>query len=156
MFAVACASALAVSSIAEQPMAPMHKMMTSDQIVWGPAPPGLPSGSQAAVISGDPGMAGPFTLRAKFPAGYRIAPHWHSTDENVTVLSGTIAMGMGDMLDEKALMTLPAGAFAAMPPKTPHMLIAKTEAVIQVHGTGPFAITYVNAADDPRNAMMKK
>ena len=155
--AVVCAmTALAGLSYAEEPaMAPMHKMMTPAQIVWGPAPPGLPAGSQAAVLSGDPGKPGPFTLRAKMPAGYRIPPHWHATDEHVTVMSGTLAMGMGDAFDEKAMMTLPAGGFAAMPPNTRHYLVAKSPVVIQVHGTGPFSITYVNPADDPRGAAPK-
>jgi mannose-6-phosphate isomerase-like protein (cupin superfamily) len=155
VFVVLCVGALAASSLAEQPMAPMHKMMTPAEIVWGPAPPGLPPGSQAAVISGDPGKPGPFTLRAKMPAGYQIPPHWHATDEHVTVLSGTLAMGMGDTFDEKAMMVLPAGGFAAMPPNTRHYLMTKSPVVIQVHGTGPFSITYVNPKDDPRNAAPK-
>jgi quercetin dioxygenase-like cupin family protein len=140
----------------EAPAAPSHTMITADQIVWGAGPPGLPPGVQTAVIAGDPGQSGPFTLRARMPAGYRIAPHWHPTDEHVTVLSGTVAMGMGETFDEKALMELPPGGFAAMPPNTRHYLKAKTAAVIQVHGTGPFAVTYVNPADDPRNAAPKK
>src|SRR5512140_198291 len=65
-------------------------------IKWGPAPPGLPLGMQAAVISGDPSNAGPYVLRAKMPAGYIIMPHTHPTDENVTVLSGTAHIAMGD------------------------------------------------------------
>jgi quercetin dioxygenase-like cupin family protein len=157
MLAVSCAAAaFAAVSLAEEPaMAPMHKMMTPAEIVWGPAPPGLPPGSQAAVLYGNPGGTGPFTLRAKLPAGYRIAPHWHPTDEHVTVLSGSVSMGMGETLDEKAMMALPVGGFAAMPPNTRHYLMTKTGATIQVHGTGPFAITYVNPKDDPRNAAPK-
>src|SRR6187402_2394727 len=97
MLAVSCVAAFAAVSLAEEPaMAPMHKMMTPAQIVWGPAPPGLPAGSQAAVLSGDPGKPGPFTIRAKLPAGYKMPPHWHATDEHLTVMSGTLAMGMGD------------------------------------------------------------
>jgi quercetin dioxygenase-like cupin family protein len=155
VFVVLCVGALAASSFAEQPMAPMHKMMTPAEIVWGPAPPGLPAGSLVAVLSGDPGGTGPFTLRAKFPAGYRIAPHWHSTDEHVTVLSGSVSMGMGETFDEKAMMALPVGGFAAMPPNTRHYLMTQSEATIQVHGTAPFTITYVNPKDDPRNAAPK-
>ena len=156
MLAVSCVAALAAVSLAEEPaMAPMHKMMTPAQIVWGPAPPGLPAGSQAAVLAGDPGKPGPFTIRAKLPAGYRIPPHWHATDEHVTVLSGVVSMGMGETFDEKAMMALPVGGFAAMPPNTRHYLMTKSPATIQVHGTGPFAITYVNPKDDPRNAAPK-
>jgi Domain of unknown function (DUF4437) len=155
--AVLCAAiALAGASFAEQPpMAPMHNMVTPAQIVWGPGPPGLPAGAQVAVISGDPGQPGPFTLRAKLPAGYRIPPHWHPTDEHVTVLSGAISMGMGETFDEKAMMALPVGGFAGMPPNTRHYLMTKSGATIQVHGTGPFAVTYVNPKDDPRAATPK-
>jgi quercetin dioxygenase-like cupin family protein len=155
--AVVCAAAaLAGVSSAEPPaMAPMHNMMTPAQLVWGPGPPGLPAGAQVAVLTGDPGGTGPFTLRAKLPAGYRIGPHWHPTDEHVTVLSGMVSMGMGESFDEKAMMALPVGGFAAMPPNTRHYLMAKTAATIQVHGTGPFAITYVNPKDDPRGATPK-
>ena len=79
----------------------------------------------------------------------------HATDEHLTVMSGTLAMGMGESFDEKAMMTLPAGGFAAMPPNTRHYLVAKSPVVIQVHGTGPFSITYVNPADDPRGTQPK-
>jgi quercetin dioxygenase-like cupin family protein len=156
MLAVAGAAAMAAVSLAEEPaMAPMHKMMTPAEIVWGPAPPGLPPGSQVAVLYGNPGGTGPFTLRAKLPAGYRIPPHWHPTDEHLTVLSGGVSMGMGETFDEKAMMALPVGGFAAMPPNQRHYLMTKSEAVIQVHGMAPFAITYVNPKDDPRNAAPK-
>jgi quercetin dioxygenase-like cupin family protein len=89
------------------------------------------------------------------PAGYRVAPHWHPTDEHLTVLSGTLAMGMGETFDPKALMELGPGGFAGMSPNTRHFLETKTAVVIQVHGTGPFSINYVNPADDPRNAAPK-
>ena len=149
---VSCAALVAAASVSVPADMPAHTMVTADKIVWGPAPPGLPPGSQAAVIYGDPGKAAPFTLRAKLPAGYRIAPHWHPTDEHVTVLSGEIAMGTGEAWDDKALMAMPMGAFMGMAANTRHYLLAKTEATIQVHGTGPFAINYVNPKDDPRMA----
>lgn len=154
--ATAATIATLAPSAAGSPATPGHTMIRADQVVWTPGPPSLPAGGQIAVISGDPGQAGPFTIRAKLPAGYRIAPHWHPTDEHVTVLTGTVAMGMGETFDEKALMELPVGAFAAMPPNTRHSFVAKTAAVIQVHGTGPFDVMYVNPADDPRNSAPKK
>jgi len=150
---VSCAAVVAAASVSfAADMPGGHTMVTADKIVWGPEPPGLPPGSMAAIIHGDPGKPAPFTLRAKLPAGYRIPPHWHPTDEHVTVLSGTIAMGTGEAWDDKALMTMPTGAFMGMTPNTRHFLLAKTESIIQVHGTGPFSITYVNATDDPRTA----
>jgi quercetin dioxygenase-like cupin family protein len=103
-----------------------------------------------AVVYGDPAKPGAlFIIRGKLPAGYKIAPHWHPTDENVTVVSGTALMGMGDKLDAKAAKALPAGSFASMPAKEHHYFIAKTEVVVEVSGIGPFGITYVNPDDDP-------
>jgi quercetin dioxygenase-like cupin family protein len=154
------ASALVASAVAAQGTtpnpAPAHRMMAADEVVWGPTPPGLPSGSKMTVLSGDPGQPGPFTARAQLPAGYRIPPHWHSTEENLTVLSGVLGMGMGDKFDEPSLREIRTGGFVHMAPNTRHFLLAKADTVIQVHGVGPFSITYVNPADDPRNVAPKK
>jgi hypothetical protein len=56
---------------------------------------------------------------------------------------------MGDKFDKKHAQTLKAGAFLSMPAKMNHYAWASTAAVIQLHGQGPLAITYVNPADDP-------
>jgi hypothetical protein len=128
-----------------------HIVVTPDQIKWGPAPPGLPPGSELAVLSGDPSKAGvAFTMRAKLPDGYKIPPHWHPTDENVSVVQGTLMIGMGNRFDEKAAMELPAGSYALLPKVSSHFAWAKGETIIDVYGIGPFAITYVNPSDDPR------
>jgi quercetin dioxygenase-like cupin family protein len=124
-------------------------MTTAAEITWGDPPPVFEKGASFAVVSGDPGQPGLFAVRLKMPAGYRIAPHWHPTDEHVTVLSGTLALGMGDQLDEKAMKELPSGGYALLPAEMHHYALAKTDAIVQVHGVGPFALTYVNPADDP-------
>ena len=117
---------------------------------WGPAPPFLPTGAQAGVVQGDPGAAGEYTIRLQMPDGYIIPPHSHPTDENVTVLSGTLMLGMGDEIDRPAAARLTAGGFAIAKANAHHYAIAVGPTVVQVHGMGPFAITYVRAADDPR------
>jgi len=127
-----------------------HVMMPPSAIKFMDGPPGLPPGAQFAVVSGDPSQAQPFVIRAQVPAGYRIAPHWHPTAENLTVLAGTIALGMGEQFEPAAMMDLAAGGYATMPAEMRHYFLAKSAAMFQVHGMGPFAITYVNAADDPR------
>lgn len=136
---------------ASQAPAGTHVMMAPGAVTWSDGPPGLPKGARMAVVSGDPGQAQPFVIRAQLPAGYRIAPHWHPTTENLTVLSGTVAVGMGEKFDETALKDLPAGGFGSLPAEMRHFFMSKTAATIQIHGMGPFAITYVNPADDPRN-----
>jgi quercetin dioxygenase-like cupin family protein len=89
-------------------------------------------------------------MRAMLPANYRIAPHWHPTTERITVLSGTMYLGMGERFDPAAGQALPAGTYATMPAGMRHFAYTKGEAVIQIGTMGPWEITYVNAADDPR------
>ncbi|HEX8069133.1 MAG TPA: cupin domain-containing protein [Pyrinomonadaceae bacterium] len=129
-----------------------HVMVTPEQVRWGPAPPSLPPGAELAVLDGDPSKAGvPFTIRGRFPDGYKVPPHWHPTDEHVVVLEGALLMGLGEKLDEAVAHELVAGSYARMPKGVRHFAVAKGPTVIQVSGIGPFAINYVNPADDPRN-----
>ena len=122
---------------------------TPDALKWGPAPPALPKGAQLAVLAGDPGAKGPYVIRVKVPAGYQVPAHNHPTAENVTVISGTFNIGMGDKLDKKHAQAVKAGGFFYMPPKMNHYAWATSAVVIQINADGPFAITYVNPADDP-------
>ena len=126
-----------------------HPMMAPTDVKWGPPPPTLPPGAQLAVLDGDPSKPGLFTLRLKLPDGYRIAPHWHPTDEHLTVIQGTFGLGMGNTLDTKALKMLPAGSYAKMPSETRHYAVSKGETIVQVSGPGPFVVNYVNPKDDP-------
>jgi quercetin dioxygenase-like cupin family protein len=127
-----------------------HVMVRPDDINWGPAPPSLPAGAKAAVLAGDPSKAGPYVIRVQLPDGYKVPPHWHPTDENVTVLKGTLMVGKGEKFNASASQALPTGSFMSMPKEMRHFAWAKGETIIQVHGIGPFEINYVNAADDPR------
>src|SRR5262249_48320077 len=128
-----------------------HVVARPDALKWGTAPPGLPPGAQVAVLVGDPGKAGSgYVIRAKLPDGYKVPPHWHPHDENVTVLKGTLLMGKGDQFDPAKTEEYPVGTFARMPKGMRHFAVAKGETILQLHGVGPFDITYVNAADDPR------
>jgi hypothetical protein len=128
-----------------------HAPMNASDIVWGPAPDFFPAGAEFALLDGNPVEAGLITLRLKFPAGYEVPAHWHPTVENVTVLSGTFYVGMGDTLDKANSMALEAGGFAAVPAEHNHFAWTEEETIVQVHLMGPFAITYVNPKDDPRN-----
>jgi quercetin dioxygenase-like cupin family protein len=123
---------------------------------WAPAPAALPSGAEIAVLQGDPHGDGMFTLRLKLPNGYTIPPHFHPTDEMVTVISGTLQLGMGDQVDVKKASTLKAGGFVTAAKGMHHYAIARGETIVQVHGQGPFAITYVHPKDDPRLVANRK
>jgi hypothetical protein len=123
--------------------------MAPDAITWGDAPPILPPGAKIAVLSGDPGAEGPFVLRLQFPSGYDVPAHFHSGDELITVISGRFGIGHGDKLDREKGEVLPVGGFVEMPAGHHHFAWAETDAVVQIHGPGPFDITYLNPADDP-------
>jgi quercetin dioxygenase-like cupin family protein len=133
-----------------------HVIKAPTDMTWGAPPPVFESGAQFTVLTGDPGKAGAFTVRLKMPAGYKINPHWHPTDEHVTVISGTFKLGMGDTFNEATMTELPAGGYAQLPAQMRHYAMAKTEVIVQVHGTGPFKLTYVNPADDPIARASKK
>src|SRR5262245_27358075 len=117
---------------------------------WGPASPALPAGAQGAGVIGDPSKDGGYVARVKLPAGYKVAPHVHPNDENVTVLSGMFHLGIGDKFDESKGKALKPGDFYQVPKGVQHFAWASQETVIQLHGTGPGGINYVNPADDPR------
>ena len=130
--------------------APHHSMIAADAVAWGPPPPALPSNVKLAVLAGDPGAEGPFTLRLWAPDGFKVPPHWHPTTEHLTVISGTFHLGTGEAFDQAATKPLHTGDFAMMPAEMRHFGWMEGDTVIQVHGTGPFALNYVNPADDPR------
>jgi len=92
------------------------------------------------------------------PDGYKIPPHWHPNRENVTVLSGTIKVGMGDKFDAASMMSFGQGSFAYLDPSMHHYAMAQGETVIQIHGASPFKINYIDPADDPSqtHAMLNK
>lgn len=131
------------------PISSPHVVVPAPAVKWVDPPPSVPPGAKLAVISGDPSKPEMFTIRLQLPNGYKIAPHWHPTDEHVTVLSGSFAAAMGKTWDDKALTTLPAGSYAVMTATMPHYATARGATVVQVHGMGPFVLNYVNPADDP-------
>jgi len=126
-----------------------HMMVSPKSLVWTDVP-SLPPGAKITVIEGPLNEATPFTFRLKFPPNYQIPAHWHPAIEHVTVLSGTFNMGLGDKLDKTKTMPLTTGGVAILAPQIPHFGWTKEATVIQLHGMGPWGITYVNEADDPR------
>src|ERR1700675_2197224 len=123
---------------------------TPDTIPWGPAPPLVRPGAQFAVLEGDPtASTGDFTIRLKMPDGFRIAPHWHPNRENVTIISGTFKVGMGDEFDASKMTAFIAGSFAFLDPDMHHYAMASGETIVHVHGQSPPQFNYVNPNDDP-------
>ena len=134
---------------AQDPSHADHIMVVPADLKWADVP-SLPAGAKIAVIEGPLKEAVPFTFRLKFPANYKLPAHWHPAIEHVTVISGTFNMGTGDKLEMQKTKALTPGSAAIMQPKTNHFAWTDNEAEVQVHGVGPWAINYVNPADDPR------
>jgi anti-sigma factor ChrR (cupin superfamily) len=126
-------------------------IFSPSEIKWKEGPPTLQKGAMVAVLEGDPAKEGPFVLRIKLPDGFKIAPHTHPKTERLTVISGTFFLGMGDKFDPKDGLEMPAGSFGSWKEGMKHFAWTKGETVIQLHGTGPWTIKYVNPDDDPRN-----
>ncbi|HEX5273198.1 MAG TPA: cupin domain-containing protein [Gemmataceae bacterium] len=126
-------------------------IFTPKDVKWQDAPPSLPRGAKIAVLEGDPTKEGPFVMRIKMPDGYRVPPHTHPKQERVTVISGTLNIGMGGTFDADKCKAMPAGSFGTWPAGMQHFGWMKGETVLQMHGTGPWSLTYVNPKDDPRN-----
>ena len=124
--------------------------INSGDLKWGAAPPALPKGAKIAVLYGDPFKSGPFVVRLMAPAGYLIPPHWHSQTENLTVISGVLNLGEGDQVDKGHAHALKAGGYHYLPAKAHHYAFTSVPTVIQIHGDGPFDITYINDKDDPQ------
>ena len=153
---------LAIASFAfaqakKAPAAPKaaHQMevVAAESLKWSEILPG----ATMAVVSGDPGKAGDlFVIRIKTVDGLKIPPHWHPQDEYITVLKGTFLIGMGEKWDAAGLKPQAAGTFIMMPKEMRHYAGSKGEAIVQVHGVGPFVINYVNPADDPANRAKAK
>lgn len=117
---------------------------------WGPAPPSLPRGARLAVLSGDPGKEGMFTIRLRFPPGYAVPPHSHPSDELVTVINGQLALGMGRAVNRRKAANLVQGGYVIAPANMNHYAFTRSGATVQITAHGPFQITYVNPRDDPR------
>jgi quercetin dioxygenase-like cupin family protein len=139
--------ALATPNAAQAPRADMSAAVKP---VWGPVGPNLLPGAEIAVLQGDPAQSALFTIRLKMPKGYVVAPHSHGTDLHVTVVAGEFSAGMGDRVDLASAPILHPGDFITVPANHHHFDAARSAAVVQIYGLGPFTLTYVNPQDDPQ------
>lgn len=151
-FLVGLAVVVVLGALAAAQAPQPHVMQNVSGATWGAAPPMLPPGAQIAVLSGNPMAAVPYTVRLKFPANYVIPAHSHPTDENVTVVSGQLFMGMGTKVDKTSAMGLGVGGYALMPANANHFAYTTGETTIVLYGVGPVEFKYVNPSDDPRTA----
>lgn len=128
----------------------MPTTITPDNIQWKDAPSLLPAGAQLAVLRGNPKAKGNFTVRLKLPANYQIQPIYVAAPQTVTVLTGSVNVGLGNKFDTNAGTALPTGSFILVPANKNHYVWTTEESILQISGTGPWTVKYVNAKDDPR------
>lgn len=155
--ALAVASSLAVVCLSAATYAAEHgsadaRLHIAEKIEWKDGPPSLPPGAKFAVLEGDPAKEGMFVMRLMVPDGYRIPAHTHPKQERVTILQGKFHLAMGDQPKRESAQLLAAGSYGTWPPGMVHAVWIEGETIIQLHGMGPWAINYVNPADDPRKA----
>lgn len=125
-------------------------IVQADSLQWKAGPLALPNGAQFAAVVGDPTKEGPYVLRVKLPAGFKIAPHYHPNDENLTVISGTFNLGTGETFDEGKAQPIKAGGYAHIPKTQKHFGWASEDTIFQLHSIGPSTFNYINPTDDPR------
>jgi len=143
--------ALAATAVADLPYrGEGHIFVDPEGLAWtdiaSMAPP-----AQIAVLEGDLAEAEPFTFRLRLPAGYEVRPHVHPAYERVTVLEGEFFFAHGETFDREQTVRLPEGGFSIMAPGEPMFGYTEVDTVIQLHGTGPWGIDYIDDADDPRS-----
>ena len=120
------------------------KIVHFGDLKWTP----IFKGCDLATVAGDPSAEGtPFVVRLRCIDGAKIPAHWHPTDENATVLKGTFLVGMGETFDETKMTAMNVGNFALIPKEMRHFEMAKGEVIVQVHGTGPFKVNWVNQSE---------
>ena len=124
-----------------------HSVLPLNDDAWHDGPQGMPPGVKFAAITGDPSQPGPFVLRAELPPGYSISPYRRSSDESIVVLAGSLKIGAGASFDPSQMRTFDSGAFVRLRADEPHYTTTDAGAVVQIIGTGPFAIEYVRASN---------
>ncbi len=132
---------------------PAHVIIAPDAVKRVAPPPGMINGTPSvdagsplryAVLEGDPTKAGqPFTIELGCSDGYKVAPHWHPTDENLIVLQGTFSVGTGDTYDPAALRDMGTGSYAFMPRRVHHFGSCKGETRVLAYGIGPFQLNFL-------------
>jgi len=120
------------------------KIVHFENLEWAP----LIKGCDLASVDGDPNAEGrPFALRLRCADGAEIPAHWHPTDENITVLKGTLLVGVGETFDEAKLQAMNVGNFVSLPKEVRHFTMSKGETIVQIHGVGPFQANWVNPSE---------
>lgn len=138
-------SAIALLSIAlvSQAAEPGVVALTPSEMKWSSQGALALPGLEQAMLIGDPSKPGPYTIRLKFPAGFKVAPHTHTDSREITIISGSWYTGYGEKVDPAALKRLPQGSFYTEPAGVPHYVEIREPTIIQVSGIGPSGRKFV-------------
>jgi quercetin dioxygenase-like cupin family protein len=117
-------------------------VVAPSQIHWTPGKGPL-KGTQVANLFGDPAKPGAFVTRIRMPDGLKFGPHYHPVLENVTVLQGTLMIGVGDKMNVAKMISLPAGSFFSVPAGVHHYAMSKGDTIIQLNDVGPWTMNPV-------------
>lgn len=127
-----------------------YRRVTSVELKWSPLH-SMPMGTQTAVLHGNPGKPGLYTVRLRIPAHSKLPVHSHPDERVRVIISGTYYSALGDKVDASKLLSFPPGTFSHVPPKVWQFAETRDEEVIfEITGIGPTGIDYLNAEDDPR------
>jgi quercetin dioxygenase-like cupin family protein len=127
-------------------------IVTPDQLVWKLLVPGV----EIAVVFGDPDKKGGlYVIRIRSKTGAKVPPHWHPTDEHITVLEGSFWIAHGEQFDPGKLQEVKVGGHITMPANARHFGNHSAENVIEVYGEAPFVVNFVNPEDDPKRPKSK-
>jgi quercetin dioxygenase-like cupin family protein len=119
--------------------------LTPEALPWEP----VFDGAEIALLAGDPEEVGsPYVIRVKYRDGLKVLPHWHSSDESITVISGTWVMGVGERYDLSVAQEFPAGSYLVIPKGVPHFAVCRGETIVQRHGVGPLDSPLDRSEDD--------
>ena len=124
---LAIATVAGVLTAAHWALVQQATIVQADEVKWGPGSPAVQPGPQQALLVGDPTKEGGYVVRAKFPAGFKVAPHVHPNDENVTVISGMFHIGLGDKFDESKGQAIKPGGYFQVPKGLQHFAWASQD-----------------------------
>lgn len=133
VIAFLCVVSLAVGAVVAKTSS---TVILPDSLHWTPGT-GASAGQMTAVLYGNPNKPGPFIIRVKSPNGFKVSPHYHASVENVTVLQGTLLLGVGDTPDAAKTTAVPTGGFYSIPKGVHHFAMAKGETIVEISSMGP-------------------
>lgn len=114
------------------------------------------TGTEIAVVSGNPGQSGQYVMRVRSPASWKSMPHRHPNDIQVTVVSGVMRFAEGEQFDQSRLRDYPAGSSLLIPANMPHYDFSPVAAEFQVEGSGPLRTVLVGPAAGPQTATQQR